>query len=44
MRWSTIDCVLNQDFPPVTGLLKSIQIKCDKIVEKVALNLATENV
>lgn len=44
MRWSTVDSVLNQDFPSVTGLLESVQVKCDQIIEKVAFNLTTEDV
>lgn len=44
MRWSAVNCVLNQYLPPITCLLQRIQIECDEVVEKVAFDLATENV
>lgn len=44
MWWTTVDCVLYKNLPPITGLLKRIQIKCDQIVEKVSLNLPTKYV
>ena len=44
MRWSAVNCVLNQYLPPITRLLQRIQIECDEIVEKVAFDLASEDV
>lgn len=41
---STIDRVLNQNFPSITRLLQRIKIECNKIIEEVALDLATEYV
>jgi len=43
MRWATINGVLYEDFPAVGRLLKSIQIKCDQVVEEEALDLATKD-
>jgi len=44
MRWTTIDCTLNESLPPVAGLLQGIEIECDKVVEEEAFNLASKNV
>jgi len=44
MRWTAINRVLNQNFPPITCLLQGVQIECDEVIEKVALDLATKNV
>jgi hypothetical protein len=44
MRRSTVNRVLNENFPPVTCLLERVKVECNKIVEEVALDLASENV
>lgn len=41
---SAINCVLNQDLPPITCLLQRIQVERNKIIEEVAFDLASENV
>lgn len=44
MRWPPIDCVLDQYFPTVAGLLESIQIEGYKIIKEVAFHLTTKDV
>jgi hypothetical protein len=44
MRWTTVDRVLNENFPPIACLLKRVKVECNKIVEEVALDLTSENV
>ena len=44
MRWTAIDRILDQDLPSVACLLQRIQIERNKIVEKVAFDLASEDI
>lgn len=44
MWWSAIDGVLYQNLPPVAGLLQSIEIESNEIIEEVAFHLTTKDV
>lgn len=44
VRGSAFYRVLNEDFPTIAGLLQSIQIECDQIIEEEALDLTTKDV